>query len=932
MQQKKEKVCGFLSIQSELSELSLELNRLMLKRYCCLLLFVFTIYAKDSSAQSLVSRWQYSWGGNRQDFLNDMIPIAGNKYFFAGTAASDISCTKTGVLYGDEDFAVMVFDDAGNKIWEKTYGGDRWDQLHSAIKVQSGGYILTGETESGATGIKTSPLNGVGDFWVVRIDDNGNLLWEKSYGGTDLEIGTRILQTPDGGFLVAGLSLSNIPGYNYGISDYQLIKIDANGNLLWSKLYGGSGRDEVYDIIASSDGNYFLSGTSDSPVSGNKISSPIGAEDIWVIKVSPDGTKLWDKTYGTVAGDFRGRLLPLTDGNILIIEASINTGRIRKIDINGNQMWVQTCSGNNQDFFEVATQDVNSGNIYVAGTSKTDNFGCKTSSYVGGGWFSDIWIAVFDSAGNKIDDLDYGGNDADIPTDIDVVGGEVWITGWSDSPLGGNKTTDNCGQTADGWIIRLSKKFYINNQTPGSICNNQNNIKVHFSTAFDFLPGNAFTVQLSDANGSFASPVNIGNMTGIKSDSITVVLPPGLLNSPNYKLRIIGTQPADTTDTYPLWVHGPPVFNLGNDTLICENSFLTLNAGIQPTNSQYAWSNGSNSNSLIVNSAGLFWCDVQNSCGLARDSILVQMKQIPVAIIGGDTSFCKGSTIILRSNLQLPDVSYLWSTGIIADTITIQNGGLYWLKTYNSCGSTSDSLVAFENPEPLIHLDKNSVLCAGSTRVLDAGNGYSNYLWNTGSTTSTISINTMGSYWVQVTDNHFCIAADTAVITDIMATPSRFLPADTSICSFSSFLIRPLLNFSSYQWNTGSISNSITAKQANSYWLVVKDKYGCVGRDSIIVSYKECPNGFYMPTAFTPDDNGKNDFCRPLFFGNLIQFQFTIYNRWGQKVFESNVVNNGWNGKMNGRPTDAGVFVWTCNYQFEGEKKMFAKGSVVLIR
>jgi hypothetical protein len=375
------------------------------------------IFTKITLGQSFSSRWQYSWGGDRQDMLNVMIPLPGNQYFFAGTAASNISCTKTSVLYGDEDFAAMVFDDNGNKLWERSYGGDSWDQLKSAIKVQSGGFIMAGETQSGISGIKTSPNNGVSDFWVVRIDDNGNLLWEKSYGRSDIESAEKIVATPDGGYLIAGLSLSNQPGYNYGRGDYELMKIDATGNLLWSKLYGGTDNEELFDLVATSDGNYFLSGTSASPISGNKTSAPIGEEDIWLVKVDPNGNKLWDKSYGTTAGDFRGRLLSLQDGNTIIVESAINTGRIRKIDNNGNQIWLQTCSGNDQDFFEVATEDITNGNIYVAGTSQTNNVGCKTSPYNGGG-SSDIWVAIFDRFGNKINDLDYGGNDADIPNDI----------------------------------------------------------------------------------------------------------------------------------------------------------------------------------------------------------------------------------------------------------------------------------------------------------------------------------------------------------------------------------------------------------------------------------------------------------------------------------------------------------------------------------
>ncbi|MFI5132074.1 MAG: gliding motility-associated C-terminal domain-containing protein [Chitinophagales bacterium] len=903
------------------------------KKYLIFVLFIFSNCF--TSAQSYQIRWQYSWGGNREDALSTMIPVSGNKFFYAGYAASDPSCNKSDINYGDVDMVAMLMDDAGNKLWDRSYGGDKHDMAFSAIRVSSGGYILAGRTESGPSGIKNSPLIGAGDMWVVRIDDNGNMLWERTYGTIGFDVAQKILETPDGGFLLGGTyspaSVGPVAGFGWG--DYELRKIDANGNSLWARFFGGTESEQFADLIPSDDGNYFLSGTSSSPPGGNKSSPLIGVEDIWLLKVDPAGVKIWDKTFGTTERDYFGTLTALSDGNFLIVDAAPSATRIRKVDGNGGQIWMRTCANNNEEIFLIATEDVATGNLYVAGMGRAPGNGCKTSPWHGGGSFGDIWLCIYDSAGNKMDDMDFGGSDVDEPTDIDVVNDEIWITAWSDSQLGGNKTTNNCGQTADGWIIRLARNFYINTKTPTALCNSQGSMKVHFTTIADFNPGNTFTVQLSDANGSFAQPFIIGTLNGLRSDSVVVTLPPGLPTSSNYKIRVIGSLPADTTTSYAFWLYGAPLVNLGNDTTICERTNLSLRAGVQPPASQIVWNTGNNNSSIVVTDPGTYWCEVQSpGCGIDRDSINVQVKLIPITNIGPDTSFCAGKTVVLGANPQLPDVTYLWNTGIGNNSLAIQDGGIYWLRITNGCGSSTDSLSATKNPLPVISFDKSDFLCEGTSRILHAGNGYSIYSWNNGATTPDISVNNVGTYSVIVTDNNGCNGSDTSRINQIIQLPSKFLPGDTTICPYEDILLKPNKNFSDYLWNTGAISNSILVKQTDAYWLQVKDSYGCTGKDTIIVTPKECPTGFYMPTAFTPNSDGKNDVCKPSVFGNVIQFHFTLYNRWGEKVYESKDRNSGWDGTFKGLPAGTAVFVWTCTFQIMGDAPRLEKGTVVLIR
>jgi gliding motility-associated-like protein len=189
-----------------------------------------------------------------------------------------------------------------------------------------------------------------------------------------------------------------------------------------------------------------------------------------------------------------------------------------------------------------------------------------------------------------------------------------------------------------------------------------------------------------------------------------------------------------------------------------------------------------------------------------------------------------------------------------------------------------------------------------------------------------------GTYSVMVTDINGCKAGDTATITALNPLPAAFMPGDSSICSYGTLLLQPLRSFNNYLWNNGATSPTITISQPGLYWLQVQDNKNCIGRDSIQVSPKQCLEGFYIPGAFTPNGDGKNDNYKPDVLGNILQYRFTIYNRWGQAIFQTTDINKGWDGTYTGRLQDTNVFVWTCTYQFAGEKIQAKKGTFILIR
>lgn len=251
------------------------------------------------------------------------------------------------------------------------------------------------------------------------------------------------------------------------------------------------------------------------------------------------------------------------------------------------------------------------------------------------------------------------------------------------------------------------------------------------------------------------------------------------------------------------------------------------------------------------------------------------------------------------------------------------------------CVTTADAISNILSmalfPQPQVQLDKTSFLCTNSYRFLQAGN-FTSYVWNDGSTASSLRINNTGVYYVTVTDNNNCKGSDTTEVTQMLPMPSGFMPPDTSICSYGSLNLVAVRGYTQYLWNNDYTGVVNTVTQPGSYWLEVTDADGCKGRDTVVVALRKCITGFYMPTGFTPNNDGKNDQLRPLLFGDIAYYHFVVYNRFGQAVFESNDAAKGWDGTLKGSKQDGNTFVWICTYQLKGEKRETQKGTVALLR
>lgn len=316
---------------------------------------------------------------------------------------------------------------------------------------------------------------------------------------------------------------------------------------------------------------------------------------------------------------------------------------------------------------------------------------------------------------------------------------------------------------------------------------------------------------------------------------------------------------------------------------------------------------------------------------IAYDTIHVSVSHAPKIDLGADREFCFGDSVLLSAGAGFQ--SYAWNHGAVKQEIVVKQAGTYMVVGATTEGCLSSDTVRVLNvwPLPIVRLDKATSFCEGSEKVLQAGN-FASYLWQDGSTQSSFSARFPGTYHVTVTDNRGCTGSDTTKIVRLDPLPANFLPADTSFCSSSSVTIQPSQSYLSYQWSTGSDAASITTNVPGVYQLHVQDRNGCIGSNNIELKIRQCVFGIHLPTAFTPNRDGKNDVFRVFVYEKLKSFELTVYNRWGERIFYTTDPQKGWDGSRGGRNLEAGTFVWTCRYTLETGNEDRQKGTVILIR
>ncbi len=421
--------------------------------------FILVLLATDTAfAQAPSIQWQKTLGGTGVDNTFSVWPTTDGGYITAGY--SDSNDGDVAGNHGGLDYWVVKTDVAGNISWQKSLGGSGQDIPYAIQQTGDGGYIVAGSTTSNDGDV--SGNHGNDDYWVVKLDASGNIVWQKTLGGSGTDDAKYIQQTSDGGYIVAGVSTSlngDVTG-NHGTGvdmDYWVVRLDGSGNIIWQKSLGGPGADYSSCVQQTSDGGYIVAGSSYSKtgdVSGNH-----NGYDYWVVKLGGSGNIVWQKSLGGSDDDNAYSIQPTADGGYVVAGvAKSMDGDVSgshgidawtvKLDGSGNIVWQKALGGTGTDVANAIQQTSDGGYIVAGYTSSTD--GDVTSNY----GVVDYWVVKLNSSGNIVWQKSMGGSGIDIANAIhQTTDGGYIVAGYSTSTDG--EVSGNHGGSSDIWIVKL---------------------------------------------------------------------------------------------------------------------------------------------------------------------------------------------------------------------------------------------------------------------------------------------------------------------------------------------------------------------------------------------------------------------------------------------------------------------------------------------
>ncbi len=622
----------------------------------------FLLFSTIKAVAQPTVEWDKTYGGSHYETLNDALKTEDDGFLLIGHSSSpqggDVSEPSRGNGLGD--FWLVRIDAQGNKKWDKRYGGDQNDICHAGVQ-NTQGYLLVGESNSGISGEKTTANKGWKDFWVMQIRPDGSKVWDKTFGGKEADIAFNVVKLPnEAGYVILGHSNSNADGdkseNSKGGLDLWVIRIDPNGNKVWDKTFGGSGSDEYpIGMTLTKDGNIILACGSSSGKSGDRSSILQGVKDYWILKITPDGQKIWDKSFGGDADDSPRSLTELTDGSVV-----------------------------------------------VCGYSHSEPFGEKTAPLYGE---ADYWLVRIDKDGNKIWDKSYGGSNYDYAITIDQnKTGYFLVAGQTISQPSGNKE-DSLKGLFDFWILYL----------------NENGDKIWEKTVGGALNDNPFKMVKFKDGSYLVCGLSKSNKSDDKTeDNRDQINPP----------------PSDITDD--MWIvkiNCVSELHIGNDTLVCQYKPLVLDATIPDCrNCLYRWSTGETTAKIVVKPTKTSQYTVSvtanNACEL-QDDVEIDVIQPPNAF-----SFvltpprCNNGTdgVIAIDSISggTPPYSIVVKGDTLINQIFVPNlkAGDYPVVLIDKKGCKLDTLVKLENPTPFnIYITQSQELSFGdSFRLWAIGN------------------------------------------------------------------------------------------------------------------------------------------------------------------------------------------------------------------
>ncbi|HRF75196.1 MAG TPA: gliding motility-associated C-terminal domain-containing protein [Chitinophagales bacterium] len=589
--------------------------------------------------------WDYRFGGTEYDNLDGVLELPSGEIFLYGTSSSDAEGDKSQDAYetwpgiNSGDVWVLKLDAFGEKIWDYRYGGTNADAAYDCVLLADGSIMLAGISSSPVSGEKSQPSWGYYDYWMIKIDADGNYLWDKRFGTTASENLTCIVQTQDGGFVLGGYTEGDNNGdktqpawedgsYEY---DYWIVKTDAVGNKLWDKRYGGLEADLMHGIVELPDGSLMLGGYSYSGVSGDKTTNQEGLGDYWVVKTDAEGNYIWDKKYGGNLEEKVYHMILDNDNNIIIggnSRSDISGDKtepaylhpwygnstdywIVKIDLDGNKIWDHRYGGEDfEDEFGNIFQTSDNGYL-LSGNSYSWPSGEKTEENLGE---EQMWSLLIDNNGTVLwDKTIFTDSHEELGLGIQLQDGCYLFATYSYAPVSGYKTQSPYAFLKDDyWITKFCDTTAI---LP--IANFTNELDTICQTSclnFNYT-GSGASSFLWEFEGGTPNVATTANPVICYE------------NAGNFNVTLIVTNDAGadtiTMENIITVLPSPAEINLPETAILCNYESLVLTVGSETA----TWSTGETGSEITIFEPGLFSVTDSGYCGAVIDSVLVIAQQ-----------------------------------------------------------------------------------------------------------------------------------------------------------------------------------------------------------------------------------------------------------------------------------------------------------------
>jgi gliding motility-associated-like protein len=855
------------------------------------------------------------------------------------------------------DILLVKTDELGTIEWSRHYGGSADDYGMGIIRTSGGGYLISGYTYS----------YGLGDRegYLIKIDDNGIVQWSKTYGSTRGDWFGSVIQTTDGGFIVVGATHQ----FDVNYMDIYLVKTDASGTIQWTKTYGGILNDWCYNVVQTSDGGYFLTGVSSS----FRLAGSFGStHDIFVLKINSAGSITWTRNFGTVNNDGGIAGIQTADGGYMVLAETDGAGAgskdffVTKLTSAGLISWGRTYGGSLVERVS-GIQTLPDNSILLTGYTRS--FGSSSLN-------QPMFVNISDNGNlNWARMINHGTATSIQMSKVTSDGGFIIVAASTPSPGIGstdiylaktNSCLDFCtpytpvSPSVSSLIPGIeTPSVTINTHSPqaSAVISNQAAVvtaleicTIQCAVNADFEASDS-TICVNDTVSFVNKSTNASaykwfiedSLFSQSQDSKYVFVNPGVYH---IYLNAKNSISCEDVDTLLITVYGLPIVKAFNDTIICSNTSVQLNAtgGIQ-----YIWkpsatlscSNCSNpvASPLVPLEYIVTGIDV-NGCN-ASDTAFVNPKCCINGLPGpvsdfeiSDTLLCMGDTLhITNSSYTSLTAAFEWTFGSGAQppssslkdppSVTYSSPGIKTIRLIADDVCGRDTIIKIVNVFLPPVSDYEDLCTFGDTLTvpLSPVSGYL-YQWSSSYGLSDslianpeISIkDTLMQYVVRITDeNTGCSVTDTVIISGMdMAVDAG---KDTMIVLGQSVIMNGCCG-PDYQWyppdflSDPLIRNPAAAPERDITYFLSVSKDFCTVTDSVIIRVKQ---EILIPNLITLNSDGLNDYFK--IKGLCKNSPLEIYNRWGSLVFKTDDYQNDWNGMSEPSQVYYYVFTESCTGQ-----------------